>query len=345
MVKSGRFTGALSFFFLFISFFIANPPFCVADSSLVTTAPVEPARVLVLPVSEKPVSDKPVPDKPMAVKVELHTEPSESVVSQGEKFLLTFKIIYYGSNSYWHVKSIDGPELNGVVQVSHGVSSIVGRTSEGVVCEEIHRLCLEATGTETGSIGSVAVVLLGKDGAIRHLRSNSLQIKIEPARLNGYVKLPVLWIVFFTGAMVLLLFLGIILKFRTKSQRIAMEMDDSLVDTSVAVKSERLLAAIDEMNSPSAFEDIKKFYKKSIEIIEEGLELNAVSFEKGDGDSLGRHLQDVPNMSASLESGLKKVVSDENLVRFAGLKPSGEECEQVCSRLKEFITLNIDSEL
>ena len=137
MVKSGRFTGALSFFFLFISFFIANPPFCVADSSLVTTAPVEPARVLVLPVSEKPVSDKPVPDKPMAVKVELHTEPSESVVSQGEKFLLTFKIIYYGSNSYWHVKSIDGPELNGVVQVSHGVSSIVGRTSEGVVCEEI----------------------------------------------------------------------------------------------------------------------------------------------------------------------------------------------------------------
>jgi len=335
MVKSGRLAGALSLFFFFASFFFANPAFCVADSSLVTTAPVDLAAVLVVPAS----------DRPEAVKVELHTEPSESVVSQGDKFLLTFKVIYYGSDSYWHVKSIDGPVLKGIVQLSHAVSSIVGRTSEGVICEEVHKLRLEATGSDVGTIGSVAVVLLGKDGAIRHLQSNPVEVRIEPVLFNGYVKLPVLWIIFFAVASVLFLILVVLLKFKSKRVRIAREKDESLIDSSAAAQGARLLLSIDEINSPSAFEDVKTFYKKSLRIIEQGLELNTVSFENGNGESLCEHFQDVPNMSASLESGLKKVVREENLVRFAGFKPSAEECSQVCSRLKEFITLNIDSEL
>jgi hypothetical protein len=339
MVGSGRYRAGILLILVFVAL-LASSVAGLADDE-VTILP-SPTPVASADLSGRTPSDVvPLPVNSDDIKVELYTEPSETTVFEGDEFYLVFRIIYHGSDSYWHVKSIDGPSLQGAVQLSHSVSSSVRQSAGVVVCEEIHKVRLKASGTEVAKVGSVAVVLLGEGGAIRHLQSNPFDVKLEPVFLGGYVTLPVSWIllffvVFFIAALMIVVF-------RMRNKRLLMEQEsaDCSENLSKEARAAILLENIDQMKS-SSLDDAKTFYKKSLEIIQSGLSLNGVSF---DGQDFSSCFGNVPNMPVSLDRGLSKIVSDEKLVRFAGLKPSIEERGQVCSRLKEFITLNIEQGL
>jgi len=281
-------------------------------------------------------------------KISFSSAPSVTEIGMGEKFNFTFTIQYYGSDTYWHVKSISGPVITNGTSLAHSVSSSVKQENGQVVCEEIHKLTISAASSipenQVLKISPVKVVLLGKNGTVRHLQSTAVEIAIMPGFLTSPITIPVSWIIALVSLLIIVLFLilaGKVIKNRSGGHIDSDKDDEAAINEKVTI----LLKDVEDMNNRTAFEDSKEFYKKTLSIIGSGFQLNDVAFKKGDVDDMTLHLKDIPNIPASLENGLRKVLQDEKLVRFAGLTPDFDECEQVCSRLKELVTLNFEEEL
>lgn len=276
-------------------------------------------------------------------KVELHTEPSVTEIAKGNNFILTVRLSYYGAQSYWHLKSIEGPEIKGAEQVSHSVSSDVRTENSLVICQEIHRFVFHVTGSESVDVGSVKVIVAGQKDDIRHLSSNPFSVKVSEDFLSRTVEVSYVHLIL---GSILIVVLFIIVRVRRKGlfRKDRSEIPEEEKSDESTRKVDELLGRLEVLNSPSVFDDVKAFYGSSIALLREGLLLNGVEEECRNNDAIVAALDKVPNLPEGLKSGLCRFVEEEKLVRFAGLKPTSLDCEQVCSRLKEFIVLNVDPE-
>ena len=352
-VHSGRFLSESGYRYIFIDFFLygyaavfLSRLFCAfspcpqrchgAEEASTNPAASSGDLVTILPAGTHDSAHTQTSDNS---RVELHSEPSVSEVKKGDFFSLEVTVSYYGAMSYWHLKSIENPRLEGARQTGHSVSSQVHTENGQVLCEEVHRFTFEVTGEEVVRVGSVKIIAINTQQSLRHLQTSPFSVQVIPSFFRQTVALP-LWSIYGIGAGALLWALYI---FGIRTHLFSHSKNDTLqAEESHGEAARELLNQIELLNSSSAFENVKDFYSESMTIFQKGFELTGLPGESKDPSKLVERLRDIPNMPSSLENGLRKFVEEEKLVRFAGLHPSPAECEQVCSRLKEFIVLHVD---
>ncbi len=268
-----------------------------------------------------------------ASTVDLTVELPKEKVYLGRSFEVAVTISWPGEATDWVVKSIEGPALTGLRELSHSLSSRVEAGEKGTRSLQIHRFAFVAEKEGQAELGAIELRVLAQGGEERVLSTKALRMTVTASWLDSTLASPKKMAII-AIALCLFIFLSALIRWRGQ-RKAAAERRTAEAEEADRARATRITAPLEKIKDLLADDECKELYATAKELILLLIKERGAKLENNEKETLLAALEEI-EITVGQKKGLQKVLEDAHLVRFAGLRPEREEREQVYSRIREF---------